>query len=313
MERRMSRRRLRTVLRDQGCVVRLKSGEITLPDADLEFETVEPLVAAFRHMVREQRYDVCEMALTTYLCAREHGAPITAIPAFIARGLHHGAMFRHVDRPLSDLRDLHGRRVGVSRGYTVTTGVWARAILSEEHGVDPALVTWVRSSDEHVETYRPPANVETTDLPLLDLVRSGELDAVVGVEPPADDMTSLIPDARHAAERALRERGAYPINHLVVIRDELLREHPSLGAELLAAIEASTRLQVESLRAGSTLLETPNDDLHRQVMSAGWADPLPFGVDDNIEVLERLVDHAMTQGILQHRPALTEVFAAGTC
>lgn len=309
----MTRRRLRTVVRDQGCVMPLKSGAVTLSDIDLEFETVDPLVAAFRHMVREQRYDVCEMALTTYLCAREHGAPITAIPAFIARGLHHGAMYRRADRPLSHLRELHGRRVGVSRGYTVTTGVWARAILQEEHGVEPGLVTWVRSSDEHVETYRPPANVETTDEDLVELVRSGYLDAVVGMEPPSEDMATLIPDAAAAAERALRERRSYPINHLVVIRDDLLREHPQLGAELLAAFEAAARRQVDALRAGSTLLATPNDELHRMVMSAGWADPLPFGVDENLDVLERLIGHAMAQGILQRRPSLTEIFAAGTC
>lgn len=309
----MLRRSLRTVVRDQGCVAALKSGEATLADADLAFEEVDPLVTAFRHMVREQRYDISEMALTTYLCAREHGAPITAIPAFIARGLHHGAMYRRADGPpISDLRGLHGRSVGVSRGYTVTTGVWARAILADEHAVDLTRIRWVRSSDEHVATYVPPGNVETTDEDLLELVRSGVLDAVVGVEPPSDDMAPLIPDPEGSASRALHERRFYPINHVVVVRDALLDEHPRLASELLEAFEVSKQRQLEALRAGSTLLPTANDELHRTVVEAGWPDPLPFGVAPNLDMLECLVDHALAQGILRVRPRLSEVFTDGT-
>src|SRR5687768_17723510 len=55
--------------------------------------------------------------------------------------------------------DLEGKRVGVNRGYTVTTGVWARSVLQDEHGVDLGKVTWVLSGDEHVAEYKPPSNV----------------------------------------------------------------------------------------------------------------------------------------------------------
>ena len=50
------------------------------------------LVDAFRRMVRELAYDVSEMALTTYLTARAHGKPFTALPVFLVRGFHHGAI-----------------------------------------------------------------------------------------------------------------------------------------------------------------------------------------------------------------------------
>ena len=49
---------------------------MTLPDFDLEFEEVPVLVQGFRRMVRELAYDVCEMALTTYICARAHGVEV---------------------------------------------------------------------------------------------------------------------------------------------------------------------------------------------------------------------------------------------
>ena len=51
-----------------------------------------------------------------------------------------------------------GSAWGVNRGYTVTTGLWARSILQHHYGVDLNRVTWVLSGDEHVAEYRPPTN-----------------------------------------------------------------------------------------------------------------------------------------------------------
>ena len=76
------------------------------------------------------------MAITTYICAKEHGKPMTAIPVFIVRAFHHGAMLVNTKAGIRTPKDLEGRKIGVNRGYTVTTGVWARGILAEEHGVD---------------------------------------------------------------------------------------------------------------------------------------------------------------------------------
>ena len=104
-------------------------------------------------------FDVCEMALTTYLTAKAHGVRFTAIPAFLVRGFHHNAITVDTRHGITSPKDLEGRKVGVNRGYTVTTGVWARSILADEHGVDLDSITWVLSGDEHVAQYRPPANV----------------------------------------------------------------------------------------------------------------------------------------------------------
>src|SRR5689334_15803465 len=150
-------------------------------------------------MCRELAYDVTEMALTTYFVAREHGKPFTALPVFLTRGFHHGAIRA---RAPGDPKALEGTRVGVNRGYTVTTGVWARGILAAEYGVDLDRVTWVRSAEEHVAEFEPPANVE-------DLAGGEQLtdfDAVVGDVRDAG-YVPLLPDADEAASRYLREHG----------------------------------------------------------------------------------------------------------
>src|SRR5581483_9764442 len=150
---------LTAVTRTQGNNRALKEGAVVPAGLPLSFEEVPVLVDAFRRMVRELPYDVSEMALTTYLTAREHGVRFTAIPVFLVRGFHHGAILVRRDGGITEPAQLAGRRVGVNRGYTVTTGVWARAIMATEYGLDLDRVTWVLSGDEHVAAYVPPRNV----------------------------------------------------------------------------------------------------------------------------------------------------------
>src|SRR6266545_3226264 len=219
---------LKTVTRTQGNNRALEDGTVTPANCRFEFEDVPVLVDAFRRMVRDLEFDVSEMAITTYLCAREHGVRFTALPIFLVRAFHHGAVLVNRNAGILHPKDLEGRRVGVNRGYTVTTGVWARGVLRDEHGVDLDAVTWVLSGDEHVAAYRPPPNV--VPMPpgadLVDLVVAGELDAVVGLPAPSQpDLVPLIPDATAAGFEALLRRGHYPINHLIVVRDDLLSAH----------------------------------------------------------------------------------------
>src|SRR4051794_34231273 len=124
------------VTRTQGNNKALKDGEVKPKTCEFVFEEVDPIIAAFRRMVRGNEFDICEMAITTYICAKAHGKPMTAVPLFIVRAFHHGAILVNTKAGIRTPRDLEGKRVGVNRGYTVTTGVWARGILQDEHGVD---------------------------------------------------------------------------------------------------------------------------------------------------------------------------------
>lgn len=313
----MAEPELRTVTRTQGANRALKNGAVTPRGYRLAFEEIPVLVQGFRRMVRGLEFDVCEMALTTYLVAKEHGVRFTALPVFLVRGFHHGAIRIERGAGIRHPKDLEGRRVGVNRGYTVTTGVWARAILAEEYGVDLDSITWVLSGDEHVAAYRPPANVVPAEpgSTLPELLATGDLAAVVGVEAAPEsgiELAPLLPDPAEAGLRALRERGLHPINHLVVVRDELLAEHPDLAAELFDAFARAKREYVDLLRADAVEQPTANDRTNRLVMETTGADPLPYGLAPNREVLERLLRHAVDQHILSRPPRLDAVFAPGT-
>jgi ABC-type nitrate/sulfonate/bicarbonate transport system substrate-binding protein len=305
---------LRTVTRTSGANAALKDGTVTPHGFAFAFEEVAPLPRAFRRMVRGLEFDISEMALTTYLVAREHGVPFTAVPVFLVRGFHHGAVQVLADSDVRHPKDLEGRRVGVNRGYTVTTGVWARAVLQEEHGVDLDAVTWVLSGDEHVTAYTPPANVVPAGpgATLEELLRRGDLAAVVGADLDAPDVVPLIPDPDAAALRALAEHGRYPINHLVVVKDELLRERPELAAQVFDVFARAKQPYLERLRSGGPDAPTATDRVYQQVLAATDADPLPYGLAANRAVLEQLLHTAVDQHILSRPVALDDVFAAGT-
>jgi 4,5-dihydroxyphthalate decarboxylase len=303
---------LHAVTRTQGATRALKDESVQPAGYRLEFEEVPVLIQAFRRMVRELAYDVTEMAFTTYLVARAHGRPFTALPVFLVRGFHHGAVLRGAASGVTP-KDLEGQRVGVNRGYTVTTGVWARGILAEEYGVDLSRVTWVLSGDEHVAEYVPPPNVVPVaagkDVPAM--VAAGELAAGIGI-PAGPDVQPLIPDAEEAGFRALRERGLYPINHLVVVRDELLARHPDLAGSLFEAYAAAKRRYVADLAGGAVTDPGPDERMHQRVAEITGADPLPYGIAPNQAVIDRLIRYAVDQKILDKPVTAREIFAPAT-
>ncbi len=304
---------LKTVTRRQGNNAAIKDGSVNPAGFTFAFEEVPVLVHAFRRMVRSLEFDVCEMALTTYLCAREHGVKFTALPVFLVRTFHHGAILKNVKAGIRGPKDLEGRKVGVNRGYTVTTGVWARSILQEEYGVDLSRITWVLSGDEHVEDYRPPANVQPIGpgRKIDDMLVAGELAAAIGVSVDHEDIQPLIANPLDAGFAALKRSGHYPINHLIVIKDDILDAHPGVAAAVFNAFAESKHRYLERLRAHAIAEPTPADDFYTRVMDI-QADPLPYGLAPNRQLLETLVAYATTQGILKKPVDLNALFARDT-
>ena len=305
--------KLKTVTRTQGNNRALKDGTVKPEDFAFDFIEVDPLIAAFRRMVRGSEFDICEMAITTYICARAHGKPMTAVPVFLVRAFHHGAILVNTKAGIRTPKDLEGKKVGVNRGYTVTTGVWARSILQEEHGVDLSQITWVLSGDVLVAEYRAPANVVPIEpgKKMGDMLASGELVAAIGIETDSPDVKPLIPNALEAGLSALRQRGHYPINHTVVIRDDLIAAHPSLAADVFAAFVEAKRRYLEELKAGRIAKPSEVDTVHRRVMEI-TGDPLPYGIAPSRMVLEELISHAVTQGIIADRVRPEDLFVPST-
>src|SRR6202011_3671914 len=99
-------KRLKTALGRRGHTQPLMDGTVKPRTFEFDFEDVPIIINAFRRMVRNLEFDISEMAMTTYLCARDHGKRFTAIPVFPMRAFHHGAIVCNTKRGILPPKDI---------------------------------------------------------------------------------------------------------------------------------------------------------------------------------------------------------------
>ncbi len=300
---------LTIALGDYGITKPIKKAGADLGRLNLRFVEVQQIVPMMRRMCRGLEFDICEMAFTTYLCARAAGLPFTAIPVFVTRNFHHWAVFVNTKSGVRTPKDLEGRKVGVNRGYTVTTGLWARGVLQSEYGVDLNKITWIPTDDEHVLGFKQPANVDYRfrGAKMLDLLMSGEIDAAIGeVAVDAPEIQPLFPDARNEAFGYFRRTGIYPINHGVVIKDALLKDAPWIAGELCQAFEKSKTEYLKNLDLGDAATSW---DRAAKMNAEAVGDPFPFGIEPNRKALEAMTQFAVDQKMVPRKFSVEELFA----
>ena len=300
------------------------SGRIPIEGVEPRFANVVPQIAAYRRMVRDVEFDVCELAPTTYIIARAHGAPFVALPIFVMRAFHHGGLLVRPDAGIKSPRDLEGKRVGV-RAYSVTTGVWTRGVLIDEYGLDSSKVTWVVDDEEHVRELKLPPNVihapESTSL--VEMMAKGEISAgfsgnaglgragkpTAGWDakkiPPAD-YPDLFPDAKSLEAAWFKKTGIYPMHGTIVVKDSVLREHPWVARSLHDAYSAAKQEWLATLRINSS--DSASDKKYRELMPVVGEDPLPFGIGSNRATIAALESYAYKQKLIPRRMPIEELF-----
>jgi 4,5-dihydroxyphthalate decarboxylase len=317
--------RLKTVLRTLSHTAGLHDGQIAVDGVKLDFVAVTPAIAAYRRMVRDVEFDMCELAPTTYFIARAYGAPFKALPIFPTRHFHHGGLVVRDDAGIRTPKDLEGRKVGV-RAYSVTTGVWTRGILSSEYGLDASRVTWVVDDEEHVTQLKLPRNVvhAPDGRSLAAMMAAGEIDAAftgnAGIgregapkpgwearEPPAAGVyTELLPDATGLEAAWYRRTGIYPFHAIMVVKDDVLKAHPWIAKSIYSAFAAAKAQWLPALRSGAA--DAADDRYYGGLIPLIGDDPLPYGIAPNRTSIEALIDYSVRQGLMPRRLSVEELF-----
>jgi 4,5-dihydroxyphthalate decarboxylase len=269
----------------------IKRGDVASELLALQFTEINPVNRAFMPMAREQKFDVSEMAIVTYLQAKAYGKPLVLLPATMMGRFQHGTMLYNSDRGILGPRDLPGRRVGV-RAFSQTTGVWIRGILWKDYGLDLGAVKWVTFEDAHVAEYRDPPGVERA-APGKDITKmliDGEIDAAIfgGAMPSEPQLKSVIPEPDAAAKDWYKKTGAVPVNHMVVLKETLAKSHPDVVRELY-------RMLLDSKQA----IGLPK---------AGTVDLIPFGFDALKPSLELMSSYAFEMKLTPKRYTVEEIF-----
>lgn len=270
---------LRTALGAYGHTEALRS--IASSILRLDFAAVSPISRAFAPMVREARFDVCEMAIVTVLQARAYNKPLVLLPVTMTARFQEGALLCRADSAVAGPADLAGRRVGV-RAYSQTTGMWLRGILREDHGVRPEDVRWITFEGAHVAEYQdPPWAVRAAPgQDMLAMLHAGELDAAIfGNDMPDDPaLRPVFPDPAAAGEAFWRKNGFVPVNHLVTVPRRLADTRPDLVAELLRMFRAARGVGRDALPMGRAALQ-PAIDLALRYSAEQGLLPKPLAAD----------------------------------
>ncbi|MGH7817118.1 MAG: hypothetical protein ACREOR_06990 [Candidatus Binatia bacterium] len=280
---------LRTLLGDYPNTLALKQGEIRSPSLVFDFADVKAPNTAFKDVVRHLKYDVAELAIVTYLQAKAHRKPLALLPAVVVGALPHPFLVYNAERGQLTPSDLKGRRVGI-RAYSVTTAAWIRGVLQNDHGVDLDSIKWVTFEDPHVAEYADPATAKRAPAgkSLAQMLLDGEIDAGVVGGPDLKDLRlrPVIANPNEAAQAWCQRNRALPINHMLVVKESLLKSKPSVVKEIF-------RLLRESKPAAPV---------------TSGLDTIQFGVESVRRSLELIISYSVQQRLIPRRFGVDELF-----
>ena len=313
--------KLKIAIADHPHTLAIKSGAIPIEGVNADFVTVKPQIGAFRRMVRDIEFDVCEIAPTTYIIARAYGKPFVALPIFVVRRFHHSGLLVRPEAGIREPKDLEGKQAGV-RAYSVTTGVWTRQVLIDEFGVDNSRITWWVDDEEHVQELALPANVRHVPAgdSLADMMARGDIvagfDGAAGIgrtgaptggwQEVEADYPDLFPDAEEREADYFRRTGVYPMHGTIVVKDAVLAAHPWVARSLYDAFTQAKTEWLVTLNSGEA--SGAGADKYRKLAQIVGPDPLPYGIEANRATIEALEKTAFDQGLIPRRMRMDELF-----
>ncbi len=319
----MSKLQLSIAMGDYDRTRALLDGRVQIDGVHPVCMTLSPEETFFRAF-RGVEFDISELSFSSYLVkASRDESPYIAVPVFLSRAFRHTSIYVRKDR-IRRPEDLKGKRIGVPE-YQLTANVWARALLADDHGVQPSDVTWVRGGidtpgrPEKIKLQLP-ADVRLEDAPpgttISDMLHRGELDGFIAPRPPGGaalhnpQVGWLFDDPTAAAKDYYRRTGVFPIMHVVGVRKQLAAEHPWLPGAVFKAFSQAKTLALEQLAdtsATKVTLPFVEEQLKAARETLGhdyWA----YGVEASRRTLESFVRHHHAQGLSQRLMQVDQIF-----
>jgi len=305
----------------------LADGRVRTPGLRLRFldMTVPEIFGRFS---KHREWEVSEFGLGKYVAHRDEGdVSIVAIPVFPSRMFRLTAFYVRHDSPMHHATDLIGKRVGVPE-WAQTAGIYARGWLTHEAGVGLDLIEWAQAGvnepgrREKVGLHLPPG-VVCTPMPehsLDEMVISGAVDAILTAQAPQSyvrgdgTVRRLFSDPRQLEEESWAATGIFPIMHTVVVRHDVLEDHPWVAANLLAAFEEAKQRSVGRMvdwtatRVPIPWAMTSAEQARQWFDGEYW----PYGVEPNRRTLEAFLGFAHEQGVTSRLLAVGDLFAETT-
>ncbi|KWV48444.1 hypothetical protein AS156_18375 [Bradyrhizobium macuxiense] len=275
--------RLRTLLGDYPGTAGVKSGAVASDRLTLDFACYPSVIDGFKPMVRQQAFDVAELAIVSYLIAREFDKPLVLLPVTTTGRFPHARALYNAERGRLWPADLAGKRVAV-RSLTTTTGVWLRGMLANDYGVDLNRIEWVTFEDPHVAECHEGGARAPTGRTIIQMLLDGEVDAVLGETSNDPRLKPLLADPKAASEAWFQKHKIVPINHVVVVTKALHDDDPDTVREIYRLLKRSNELCLPQNQT-------------------------PFGLAAMRPALQLVIDYAAQQKLISRRLCVDELFS----
>ncbi len=308
----------------------LSSGTVSVPGVNATFHTAPIVTEIFRGMIAERAFDVSELGMTYFLRTFEgQDSPFIAIPVFPNRAFRHSAIYVNKASGIKAPEDLNGRTIGELALYGHDAGIMPKGMLMHEHGFRPETCRWIvggldwpLKAIDFVPHTHPP-NVKVVAIAegkeLGAMLEAGEIDALISADNPkcilenSPNVARLFPDYPAVEREYFKRTGIFPIMHTVVIRKDLLAQHPWLAKAIYAGFCDAKKAAEQEYEHGRIFnnMETMipwfsslfTED--QAVMGKDW---WPYGIEANRRAIQSILDYHFEQGITDHLFKSEDIF-----
>jgi 4,5-dihydroxyphthalate decarboxylase len=298
---------VRLALRDWDYMTPLVVGDVASDRLDVQVDRVGTLPEDFAN---DPRYEASEISFSRYATARARGdAAVFGVPNFLMRGFRHRCIITARTSPLTQLQDLKGGRIGVT-GWQDSGNTWTRAALAQA-GVGIEDVHWYagRLTEAHpivdrLGPYARPGRIEAVpgERPMLDLLESGELDAVfTPFMPPGfygreSKFRRLVTDLHGAELDYFNAVGYVPGIHVLGIKAALAARYPWLPQALSDLLDESQQVWLEKRRKYAETTPWIIEELGRsgRDLPEGWN---ASGLEPNRRMIADFLAEIRRQGL----------------
>ncbi len=288
----------------------LLSGRIAIDWPDVELVDAGPApVPIFPAMVTTRPYDVGELTIGNFIVAKDNGVRLVALPIFPNLFFPLTGVTVNDGAGIAEIGDLAGKRVGVPLGFASNPAVWLRGILAHHHGVAADSITWVEGQNDSLRgvPYPKPERFAREQMADLDeRLAAGDLDALVvagGNAAQAENVRLLVDDPYPLLESYHAATGVFPINTLLVMKEESAAENPDLAGAVCKAMDEATAIYMAEESDAAVHQGLRVGDLRGIGLF-----PRAQGLDVHGASVQAVVDYLYGTDIIRRRWTLEELF-----
>ncbi len=263
--------------------------------------------------------DVYEAANPALIIQRDRGASHLGLPVFPRRKFFHQLILTRKESKISSFEDFAGKKVGILRWYQHAMGVWLRGYLKDKYRIDPKEIHWF-TERQNLFPMDESKGVSVTLIPsgvsLVQMLVDGELDILCHENAHRmllqyQNLKRVFPNFKAAEVSYFKETGFFPINHVLVIKKEIVDKNPWVVPNLMSAFEKAKQMALDTLDGDNSILSSPwIASLLEEQYSLLKRDMFPYGLEANRKELETHIGYLHDQGLISRVMALDEIFAS---